>query len=353
MRKLKIAFSSIIAFCVLGGPIVGLSRKQEEGAPAVVNTQAITNNGDNSGISQQDGGDIENNIIQKLGVDPRDIESLLKAFPITLSQGEIREIIDQWHQEKTITADEKKALYVVIRIIDEHSRALSNEIARLREEGSNDLAQFLEKIRYYFQKRQPERIVAEYEKRTKQQKEENVKALNQAIEATTALFALKETRYLYDKLISLEPSAEHYFRFAVFLSTFDIFDDANRNYQKALELYSSLADSQSEAYKAYVAMTLNNLALLHVRTNHLDAAEFEYQEALRIRRKLAENDPEAYGIVLANTLITQGYHLFLPAERVDEAMANFTEAKSYLESQRHIPRAQVLLKILDQIMASR
>ena len=44
--------------------------------------------------------------------------------------------------------------------------------------------------------------------------------------------------------------------------------------------------------------------------------------------------------------------MFLLTERIDEAMANFTEAKSYLESQSHIPRAQDALDFLEQIMAS-
>ena len=121
---------------------------------------------------------------------------------------------------------------MVTRIIANHNRALSDEITKLREEGNNDSAQFLEKIQEYFQERKPENTVTEYEKITKQQKEENMKALKQAIEATTALFALNETRRLYNELVSLEPSAEHYFRFAVFLSTFNIFDEAIINYEK-------------------------------------------------------------------------------------------------------------------------
>ena len=176
MRKLKIFFFSIMVLCALE-------------SPAVTNTHTTTIHGDNSGIIQQTEGIIQNyfNIIQKLGVDPRDLEPLLKDLPITLDQREMRKTIDQWYQEKTISADEQQALYVVTRIIANHNRALSDEITKLREEGNNDSAQFLEKIRKYFQEREPENIVAEYEKRIKQQKEENIKALNLAIEATTAL----------------------------------------------------------------------------------------------------------------------------------------------------------------------
>ena len=142
MRKLKISLFSIMVLCALE-------------SPAVTNTHTTTIHGDNSGILQQTEGIIQNyfNIIQKLGVDPRDLEPLLKALPITLDQREMRETIDQWYQEKTISADEQQALYVVTRIIANHNRALSDEITKLREEGNNDSAQFLEKIREYFQER--------------------------------------------------------------------------------------------------------------------------------------------------------------------------------------------------------
>ncbi|HEX8248129.1 MAG TPA: tetratricopeptide repeat-containing protein, partial [Pyrinomonadaceae bacterium] len=51
-----------------------------------------------------------------------------------------------------------------------------------------------------------------------------------------------------------------------------------------------------------VAMTLNNLAILHRKQNEYEKASKEYEEALEIRRNLYEQMPNVYAPYLANTL---------------------------------------------------
>ena len=59
-----------------------------------------------------------------------------------------------------------------------------------------------------------------------------------------------------------------------------------------------------------VALTLNNLAVLHRAKNELTKAEAEYVEALAIRRELAAVNPAAYLPDVAMTLINVAiYHV--------------------------------------------
>lgn len=65
------------------------------------------------------------------------------------------------------------------------------------------------------------------------------------------------------------------------------YDEAEREFQEALTIYRSLANTTSGEYLDDVARVLTNLGSLHKELTRYDKAEEEYQEALTIYRALA------------------------------------------------------------------
>ncbi len=108
-------------------------------------------------------------------------------------------------------------------------------------------------------------------------------------------------------------------------------DEAEQEYQKALEIRRELAESNRDAYIVYVAETLNNLAILHDGLTHYDVAEREYLEALKIYRELAKNNRNACVGDVAKTLNNLAI-LHKNLIRYDEAEREYQEAlKIYRE----------------------
>ena len=94
------------------------------------------------------------------------------------------------------------------------------------------------------------------------------------------------------------------------------FDKAEEYYLRALEIRERLAKAHPEAYEADVAMTLNNLAVLYKNTQRFDKAEEYYMRALEIYERLFSQWPDLYAsdvqMVLENLLmlelVKQGTH---------------------------------------------
>ena len=114
---------------------------------------------------------------------------------------------------------------------------------------------------------------------------------------------------------------------------------AEKEYTEALNTYRDLAEKNSDTYLHNVAMTLNNLANLHSKTNNYPAAEKEYTEALKIRRDLAEKNPDAFLPNIATTLnnlanLHRDTNNYLAAEK------EYTEAlKTYRDLAKKNPDA--------------
>ncbi|MBP5421513.1 MAG: tetratricopeptide repeat protein [Paludibacteraceae bacterium] len=89
---------------------------------------------------------------------------------------------------------------------------------------------------------------------------------------------------------------------AVLHSDCNRFEIAESEYREALEIRRKLAKDNPDAFLPDVATTLNNLGNLHRDLNRFEIAEVEYQEALEIRRKLAKDNPDAYLPDVAMTL---------------------------------------------------
>ena len=112
------------------------------------------------------------------------------------------------------------------------------------------------------------------------------------------------------------------------------FDEAEKEYEEALEIRRELAKTNRDAYIGNVATTLNNLGSLHDDLNRKDEAEKEYEEALEIRRELAETNRDAYigDVALTlNNLAVLHYNLTC----YDEAEKEFNEA---LEIRRELAK---------------
>ncbi len=77
---------------------------------------------------------------------------------------------------------------------------------------------------------------------------------------------------------------------------------AEKDYTMALKTYRDLAEKNPDTFLPNVAMTLNNLGSLHDDLHNYPAAEKEYTEALKIRRDLAEKNPDAFLPDVATTL---------------------------------------------------
>ena len=71
-------------------------------------------------------------------------------------------------------------------------------------------------------------------------------------------------------------------------------EEARKEYEEALKIYSELAQKNPETYLPYVAMTLNNLGILDSDKNRMAEARKEYEEALKIYETFAKQHPEQF-----------------------------------------------------------
>jgi tetratricopeptide (TPR) repeat protein len=74
-----------------------------------------------------------------------------------------------------------------------------------------------------------------------------------------------------------------------------------------LEIYERLAKANPEAHEAYVAITLNNLAILYYNTQRFDKTEEYYLQVLEIQERLTKAHPEVYGQDYAGCLHNASY----------------------------------------------
>ena len=105
-------------------------------------------------------------------------------------------------------------------------------------------------------------------------------------------------------------------------------------YEKSLVLYRHLAQTDSQFYKPYLALSLNSLANAYSVTNRFAESETLYKESLNILQILAQANPQAYELSLAKTLgnlailyvktkrFSESESLFLDALKINRKLAN-------------------------------
>ncbi len=107
---------------------------------------------------------------------------------------------------------------------------------------------------------------------------------------------------IYEKALDAARNVAIVFQYAIFLYKHNKFNQAQPLYEEALQIYRELARENPQTYLPDVAMTLNNLAVLHTNKNELNEAFEKHQEALQIRRELAKENPATYLPDVAMTL---------------------------------------------------
>ena len=108
-------------------------------------------------------------------------------------------------------------------------------------------------------------------------------------------------------------------------------EEAEREYDEALEIYRELVEQNPGAYWPDVAKTLNNLGILHSKNGHNEEAKRKYDEALKIYRKLERKSPGVYRPDVAGTLNNLGI-LHKNNDRYKEAECKYSKAlKIYRE----------------------
>ena len=148
---------------------------------------------------------------------------------------------------------------------------------------------------------------------------------------------LEEACKCYEQAIALTREslteknlAARLFEYGKFLQDNNQFHRIEEYYQEALEIYKRLAKANPKAYESYVAMTLNNLAILYSDTQRLDKAEEYYLRSLEIGEQLAKSHPEAYESYVADTLNNLGV-LYYNTQRFNQAEEYYRRALEIYE----------------------
>ncbi len=129
----------------------------------------------------------------------------------------------------------------------------------------------------------------------------------------------------FEQSIRAERNGENLFAFARFLQGHKQFQRVAPLYEEALQIYRGLAAVNPQTYLSYVAITLNNLAVLHRDKNEYGKAEATFEEALQIRRDLAAVNPQTFLADVAITLNNLGI-LHSDKNEYGKAEAEFEEA---------------------------
>ncbi|MEL6804148.1 MAG: tetratricopeptide repeat protein, partial [Bacteroidota bacterium] len=167
-------------------------------------------------------------------------------------------------------------------------------------------------------------------------------AYQEALETYRQLAADKPQTYLPDVAMTLN-------NLGILHRNRNEYPQAEHAYQEALETYRQLAADNPQTYLPDVADTLNNLGILHKNRNEYPQAEQAYQEALEIRRKLAADNPQTYLPNVAKTLVNwaelnQKQEDRISIEQAKEALQILIPFVEWMPLAQRI--TQVALKIL-------
>ena len=130
---------------------------------------------------------------------------------------------------------------------------------------------------------------------------------------------------LFDEALAASREPGILFEAAYYCQGQNNFDKAEKLYVEALAIFRELAAASPAVYTPDVAMTLNNLAILHSDTNRYEQAETEYNEALELYRELATANPAAYNPDVAMTLNNLA-NMHSVTNEYEQAEAEFIEA---------------------------
>ena len=264
--------------------------------------------------------------MEELNMAPQYVRALLKELPLEQGLEHTESTLEEMLTNGRIHSEGAKCLIAeFVRFLFERTGKITEEAKRLRKAGDSYLAETLEEIKKVLTGESEQSLTAIYEKLKEQERQNEVKALEELIEAAQIQFSFGEARTFYEKLIKLAPTVEHHFNYAYLLQSLNDFDRARSQYDKTLQELRVLSKKNPEAYKPNLADTLNNLGNLLHATNELEQAQSYYEEALKIRREFAELNPEAYKSSLAGTLNNLG-NLLRTTNELRQAQSYYEEA---------------------------
>ena len=264
--------------------------------------------------------------MEELNMAPQYVRALLKELPLEQGLERTESTLEEMLTNGRIHSEGAKCLIAeFVRFLFERTDKITEEAKRLRKAGDSYLAETLEEIKKVLTGESEQSLTAIYEKFKEQERQNEVKALEELIEAAQIQFSFGEARTFYEKLIKLAPTVEHHFNYAYLLQSLNDFDRARSQYDKTLQELRVLSKQNPEAYKPNLADTLNNLGNLLHATNELEQAQSYYEEALKIRREFAELNPEAYKPSLAGTLNNLG-NLLRTTNELRQAQSYYEEA---------------------------
>ena len=240
-------------------------------------------------------------------MDPEDIQVLLEELPLKRGLECTKLALEEMLEKRRIPSEEVKQLFLeFVRFHLEEIAKRGEEAKQLRVAGDSYLAENLEEINRVLTGESEQSLTAVHKKCQEQAKQNEIRLLEELIEAALIKFSFGEVRDFYERLIELAPTPEHHFNYARLLHSLNDFEKARRYYEKALHELRMLVEQNPEVYKVDLAMLLNNLGVLFGNTNELKQAQTCYEEALHIRRELARKNPEAYKPNVAVTLNNLG-----------------------------------------------
>ena len=264
--------------------------------------------------------------MEGLNITPQKLRALLKELPLEQGRERTESVLEDMLTNGRIHSEGTKCLIAeFVQFLFERTDKITEEAARLRKAGDSYLAETLEEIKKVLTGESEQSLTAIYKKFKEQERQNEVKALEELIEAAQIALSFMEARDFYERLIELSPTIKNHFDYARMLQSLNDFGKARSHYEEALQVLRELVEKNPEAYKPYLAMILNNLGNLLSDTNELKQAEAYLEEARLIRRELAEMNPEAYRPYLANTLNNLG-NLLYHTNELKQAKAYHEEA---------------------------
>jgi len=115
-----------------------------------------------------------------------------------------------------------------------------------------------------------------------------------------------------------------------------VFGKALETYERALEIYEHLTQTQPAVYEPDVAMTLHNMGDVHRNSNDYDKAIEVYERALEMRERLAQAQPAVFDPDVAATRNSLG-NVYADQHDYGKAVDAFNRA---LEIREHLAQAQ-------------
>ena len=265
--------------------------------------------------------------MEGLNITPQELRALLKELPLKQGRKHTESALEDMLIKGRIHSEREKGLIAeFVQFLFEHTDKITEEAMQLREAGDSFLAETLEEIKKVLTGESEQSLTAIYEKFKEQERQNEVKALEELIEAAQIALSFMEARDFYERLIELSPTIENHFDYARMLQSLNDFGKARSHYEEALQVLRELVEKDSETYKPDLAGTLNNLGNLLSDTNELKQARAYYEEARLIYQELAEMNPEAYRPYLANPLNNLG-NLLYHTNELKQAKAYYEEAR--------------------------